>query len=177
MPTKQFEIKPDFLASIIPYYLHWVWRFSLAALLAYGIVRLLDELSILVVSETALRIALVIIVLLGSFVSSKHRMIKLHQTKYLFYDTHVVIQTKMLNVKKQSMPYYQISKVTNNSNLLQRITRVSDIILHRISGSDFVLKSVKHPDDIEHKIYKFLKKAQNLKADDTNSVDSQAPPE
>lgn len=165
MPQLQFSVKPAMLPAVLPHYAVWLWRFLVAGALVYGAFRALDALGVILVDAQSLLLAIIVGVVIGTIISVKHRLLLLHSTRYLFYDTHVVRETKLFSVERQSVPYSHISKVTNNSNLFQRVIGVSDIVLHstRRGDEDFVLASVRDPDALEHKIYELLK---NVKKND-----------
>lgn len=161
MPKLQFTVKPAVLPAVLPYYAVWTWRFFVAAAIVYGGFRALALLGVFSIDQSSLLLAVLASAIVGTVISAKHRLLRIHSTKYRFYDTHVVRETKLLSVERQSMPYTHISKVTNDSSFFQRIIGVSDLVLHaaRNSENDLVIASVRDSNELEHRIYSLLEKA------------------
>ena len=47
MPQLIHEFKPALLAAVAPHYLKWLWRYSVAGLIVYGLLWSLDALGVL----------------------------------------------------------------------------------------------------------------------------------
>ena len=162
MPKLVFSVKPDLVNALVPVLARWLFRFSIAGLITYALFSAIANAGLLVIDQTRLIIAVVLIVIVFTFFSIKYRLIHLHATTYLFYETHVVVQLKLLSTRRHSMPYKQISKITNNSTLWDRISKASDMTL-RSSRPDEVhdlqLRSVKNSEEVEARIYRLLRDA------------------
>lgn len=147
----QFTIKPHAFDIIAPKFLRWLWRYGIAAIIVYFLAGFTDY------QTNELIVALVGVVLVASFLSIKHALIKVHTTKYSFYDTHVVEEQGVLIKKRNSMPYKQINKVINETNLWNRLSGASDIVLQSAHHHDLRLQSIKDADDVESRIYGLLR--------------------
>lgn len=162
MPQLVFSIKPDLVNALGPILARWFVRFSIGGIVAYFLFTTLSDFGYLAIARTPLIFAIVLIVLMLTVLSIKFHLIDLHATKYLFYDTHVAVEKKLLVTRRHSMPYKQISKITNNSSLWDRISRASDMTLRSARPDDVhdvQLKSVKNSEDVEARIYRLLKQA------------------
>lgn len=162
MPQLLLELQPNKLNAIGPTYMKWLIAFSLASITTYYALTNLDLAS--VQSNSRLAAALILTTLLGSTLAIKPKLIHLHNTKYDFYDTHVNAQTGFFKKHRDSMPYKQISKLTNNENLWDRLTNASDITLHSSRpGEDqgLTLRSIKNSNEVEEQIYRLLKEKKN----------------
>jgi uncharacterized membrane protein YdbT with pleckstrin-like domain len=159
VPQHQFTIKPNLLNAAGPKFLKYLLAYSLASTTIYYALQTIQP-TFLAYTQTRLITTLTLLTIVISIIVVKRRIIKLHYTKYDFYDTHVVETTGIIGRKRNSIPYKQISKLTNNTNLWDRITNASDITLKsqkHDDSHDLTLKSIKNADEIEHKIYKLLK--------------------
>lgn len=169
MPQLLHQFKPALFPAVLPHFLKWLWRYAVAGLIVYGLLYALDAIGVLRTHMPALLMAVALVVPLASFISIKHRLIRLHNTRYLFYDTHVVSEHRFITVTRHSVPYAQINKLTNNSSIWNRMTGVSDIILHTLrhgDAQDLVLRSVRDPDEVEHTIYDLLKRSRRSEPED-----------
>ncbi len=159
MPELQFTRKPYLFDAITPVLGHYLLRFGVGGVVSYLLFWLIRPFY--PVNMSALFWWLVGIVLFFSVLAIKARIITLSATRYMFYDTHIVREVRLVSVRKTSMPVKQIIKVTNHSSFWNRLTGASDIVLHVAHPErteDFVLSSIKNADDVEHKIYALIKK-------------------
>ncbi len=160
MPELRFVIKPDVTNALAPTLFRWVFRYSVAAVVVYTLFYWLVRLGVFDLSLSRILFALGVIVVMFSFSSIKLQFLVLQNTRYVFYDTHVVEERKLLVTRRHSMPYKQISKIINNSSLWDRFTKASNMVLRTArhdEGQDMVLRSIKNSEDVEHKIYRLLK--------------------
>jgi len=160
VPKLEFVIKPDLTNALLPLFMKWMWRYAIGAVVTYALFSALLRLGAIAFSTGRLVFALIIVVLVFSFSSIKMQILILHNTRYLFYDAHVVEERKLLFTKRASMPYKQISKIINNSGIWDRVSGASNMVLRTArpdDGQDFVLRSIKNSEDVEHRIYKLLK--------------------
>ena len=158
MPQKQFTLKPDLINALLPTFTKNLFRYSIAGVATYYIIQALP--SLFVYEHTRLVTAIILVVLLFSFLSIKLAIIRLHRTTYTFYDTHVAQETGFITKQRDSIPYKQISKVINNTTLWDRLTNASNITLkssRHADSHDLTLQSIKEANKIEHEIYKLLK--------------------
>lgn len=160
MPKLHFVLKPDLTNALLPSFVRWVFRYAVAAAIVYGLFAFLVRLEVLAWSLGRLVFALAVIVVVFSASSIKLQFLVLQNTRYVFYDTHVVEERKLLVTRRQSMPYKQINKIVNNSGLWDRISKASNMTLRSSrpdDTQDLRLRSIKNSEDVEHKIYKLLK--------------------
>jgi membrane protein YdbS with pleckstrin-like domain len=155
----QFEVHPNLFHALFP---EWIKRFFIAVMAVipvYLLIRYLDMAGMYQTVHWRVVLVLVLFCLLFPGAKIKIKAILLHRTKYKFYDTHVVIERRIVHAKRHSVPYGQIVKITNDLTPWDRILNAADIILHTSDDrQEFVLKSIKDPDLIEEKIYRLLKK-------------------
>ncbi len=160
MPKLNFVIKPDITNALLPTFLRWVFRYTVGAVVVYFLFSFLARLGVMDILFGRLIFALIIVVFVLSLSSIKLQFLVLSNTRYLFYDTHVVEERKLLVTKRHSMPYKQISKIINNSTIWDRFSKASNMVLRTArpdESQDLVLRSIKNSEDVEHKIYKLLK--------------------
>lgn len=160
VPKLNFVIKPDITNALLPTFIRWVFRYSVAGVIVYFLFSSLARFGVLDILLGRLVFALIVVVFVLSLSSIKLQFLVLQNTRYLFYDTHVVEERKLFVTKRNSMPYKQISKIVNNSTIWDRFTKASNMILRTSrpdDGQDLVLRSIKNSEDVEHKIYKLLK--------------------
>ncbi len=161
MSEPEIIIKPNMFAALLPDYLKYLFRFGISSVLAYWLLVFLIRAGIISINTKRLTVSLIIMSLLLPFIAIKPRIVRMHSTKYFFYDTHVVEQIKFIVTRRNSIPYRQINKISNKSSLWDRITRSGDIILqtNRASGvSDMVIKSVPDADEVEDRIYNLIRR-------------------
>ena len=149
----QFVLKPDSFDIVFPSFLRWLWRYSVAAIIIYFLSDFVNY------QTNSMIVALVIVVLVASLLSIKHALIRVHTTKYSFFDTHVVAESGLLAKNRDSLPYKKISKVVNKTSLWNRLSGASDIVLKTTHEMhDLRLKSIKGADKVESRIYDLLRK-------------------
>ena len=90
MPKHQFTVKPAILPALVPHLLFWLWRFLVAGALVYGVLYALAQLGVHGADLSGLLLSVITGVVVGTIITNKHRLLRLHNTKYTFYDTHVV---------------------------------------------------------------------------------------
>ncbi len=160
MEEPKLKLKPDIVGGLIPHYLRWLWRFGVVAIIVYFGYKLLlwylypgQEYELLF-----LKLALIAIVIVASFIMIKHRIIRLHMTTYLFYENRFVHDYDLVMKKRKTVPYQQVRRVDHNQSLLQRTLNMADIVLVGADqDSDFTLLAIKNPEEVEHKIYQLMK--------------------
>ena len=160
MPKLNFVIKPDITNALLPTFVRWMFRYTVGALVVYFLFSFFARLEVLDIALGRLVFALILVVVVFSLSSIKLQFLVLSNTRYLFYDTHVVEERKLFVTKRNSMPYKQISKIINNSTIWDRFSKASNMVLRTSrpdDGQDLVLRSIKNSEDVEHKIYKLLK--------------------
>jgi uncharacterized membrane protein YdbT with pleckstrin-like domain len=167
MEHTRLVLRPSLVNAILPRYFQWLKRYTVASFVAYAVFFALDALGLFLINHRTLLWALVIVSVWMSFVSVKHLIIALHRTTYTFLDTHVTARSGILMTHRQSMPYNQIQKITNDASLWDRMTNASDITLHGIRGHDLLLRSIKNSEDVEERIYSVLRgKKESQKQDE-----------
>lgn len=92
-------------------------------------------------------------------------VIILSRTTYLFYDTHLSKEFRLLGIKKHSIPYNQIRNIVTNVNIWNRLSSAGRIEIHSANDKEnmMILNYINNPEEIEEKIYSIIgkKKTQN----------------
>ena len=101
---------------------------------------------------------LIIVLLFFTAAPLAFRLIKLHNTYYYFFRTHVMSEFKFIKVKRDSIPYPQIVSITTNISLWDRFCQAGDVILRTAEDKapDLVLYYIKKPKKIEADLYKMI---------------------
>ena len=86
-------------------------------------------------------------------------LILLHNTKYIFYKTHIVSEFELIKVKRHSTPFHQIVTVTSHVSIWDRFCSAGDLTMHTAEDNlpDLTLYYLKKPATIEAKIYEMIR--------------------
>lgn len=87
------------------------------------------------------------------------RMIILLKTTYYFYSGHVSKEFKFFIIKKESVPYSQITNISIDISIWDRICRAGDVILHTAEDKkpDLRLPYMRRPREVERGIYNIMR--------------------
>ena len=96
------------------------------------------------------------------------RIVILMNTKYYFYDTHMLSEFKLFSIKKKSAPYTLIRSITTEITLWDRMCNSGDIVIHTADDNqpNIVLKYLNDPERVEKGIYHLVKMSKRPKHPD-----------
>lgn len=149
-------LEPDVKNALIPIFLKNIILTSVFVGVIYSIVYLI--LKFLKLSIGQYRVYFIIFFVVVIFVPLSIRIITLKNTTYYFYKTHVVSEFKFFKIKKSSVPYKQIARITSNISFWDRLCNAGDITLHTAEDRvmDLTLKYINDPQKIESFIFQIL---------------------
>jgi hypothetical protein len=156
-------LKPDIFNYLIPELLKNTLVVSPIVLLIYFI--FVGILKIGIIRETSFGIIypIVIVISIAAVIPLFIKSFFLQTTTYYFYSTYVVSEFNFLIIKRHSVPYHQITDITLNISIWDRICHSGDIVLLTAeeTSPNLILFYVKNPEKIEHCIYSLVYKHRN----------------
>ncbi len=158
MDKPLYTFKPNLMNSLFPEFLKQL-LFSLFIVGGlYGLLRLLTSLNIYTLPKQNLWLFILgtIMVLSSLF----FKIITLINTSYFFYHNHVTREFKFLIVRKHSIPYNQITNLTLDVSVWDRICKAGDLTLHTAEDKEpnLILKYVNNPEKVENLIHGIIEK-------------------
>ena len=156
MEKPELTIKPNILNALLLVFLKYLLKLGLIAFILFLLLLLIRTIGFFQISVSILILWFVSLVLLFTLLLLSYRMFILSFTTYYFYRTHLTSEFKFLVKKKFSVSYTQITNVTTDVSVWDRICNAGDIIVHTAENqsSDLTLYYIKDPDKIEHLLYK-----------------------
>jgi len=151
-----FELRPSLINGFLPLlfkYLGTTAKAGFAFLILaagarfFGIVTY--EYQTIVIAAIGLAIGLAILAWLIRFLI-------LPSLQYRFYEDHIEVEQKLLRIQKRTVRYDQITNISTDISLWDRLCNAGDIILHtaeHAEAGDIKLLYIKNPLEIEKKIH------------------------
>ena len=150
-------LKPNLLNSIVPTFSKNLFYSSMIMLILYGLLTLLEKLNIFELGVNKIFWG-IILILLFSTLLFLIKVVILHYTTYSFFRIHVTREFKLFSVKKHSVPYTQITNISIDISIWDRMCKAGDITLNTAEdiAPNLILHYVKDPEKIENGIYKII---------------------
>jgi len=153
-------LKPSLTSAIVP-----IFAKSFLKLLPVGIILLivayaLQFLSIIEASFQSLTMVVSLIFLIVVVFPMKFKLMMLGFTKYYFYKTHVISIFKFIKIKRNSLPYTQITNIKIHISFWDRICRTGKISLSTAERGvpGMILTYIKKPYEIEKMLHSSIHK-------------------
>lgn len=153
-------LKPNLMSAIVP-----IFAKSLLTMLPFGIAIFaiayaLKFSDIIGYSSRATAITVFIVFLALVLLRMKYRLLMLRFTKYYFYKTHVISIFKFIKIRRNSLPYTQITNIKIHVSFWDRICGAGKIALNAAEGgsSSLVLYYIKDPYKIEKMLHSLIHK-------------------
>ena len=162
MPVKEekakLTLKPHLTNALIPLFLkNLTYTITITFILLFVTI-ILEKLNIFTLNNKFLWTIILIILL--TTISIIFKAMTLNSTNYHLYKTHLIKEYKLINIKKEYVPYSQIANITVEISLWDRICNAGDIRIHTSDDSvDIILNFIENPQEIEKKIYTLVNKA------------------
>lgn len=152
-------LKPKIINALFPLFLKYFLISLLFCAVLFGVSLILEKFGITLLPIVLTITAFVILAFIISIIPLASKIFRFAFTKYIFYETSVVKEFRFIIIKKQSVIYSRITNVSLDISIWDRICGAGDITLHTDDDEpDIVLKFIRHPEEIEHKIYSLIKK-------------------
>lgn len=160
MQQPLFVLKPSIVNALVPVFLKKFFYFVIIVSLLLGVEWLLEFFEVIDPSSEDFLIGLGTLSILVLFLPMFFQLLVLYNTKYFFYDTHVVSEFELVIAKRHSTPYHQVVNVTSNVSIWDRFCNAGDLTLHTAEDRlpDLVLQFLKDPNEVEKKLYLLINK-------------------
>jgi len=154
-----FVLKPDLMNSLVPEFFFSSFRAAVLTGLVYAVFFFFGLFEKLDMAEYQKIIYPIVVVLVLSLPQLLYRGFILMMTKYSFYNTHIVYDFSFIIIRKFSVPYHQITNVSLNITIWDRLTKSGNIVIHTADDTtpDLHLNYVSNPEVVERRIYELVK--------------------
>ena len=157
-------VKPDMVNAIVPEFARNLIYFALFAAilsLAAYFLSVFTKLQFRISSAVWMLSSAAIIL---SMLVSSAMLMRLHFTRYIFYDTYVEHCYKLFSIKTKTTWYRSIVNVETVISFWDRFCRAGDVILHTAEDTapDLKLEFIKNPQVVVEHIKKLVEKSQNI---------------
>ncbi len=153
-------LKPNLKCAIAPLYVKSILKMLPAGILLLVGAFMMKFFNVIEVSSSDLAIAVVAVFFALAFFPMKYKLMNLHFTTYYFYKTHVTSIFKFIKVKRNSLPYTQITNVKIHVSFWERICRAGKIALNASGkgANSMILPYIKKPHEVEEKLQSLMHK-------------------
>jgi hypothetical protein len=152
-------IRPVIMNAFFPIFLKNFFFALIFSAILFGISLILEFFNITIMPVAWSIVVFLILALILAVIPLITKIFTLACTKYVFYETNVVKEFRFIILKRKSAIYQRITNVAVDIDLWDRLCGAGDITLHTDDDDpDIVLKYIKHPEEIEHKIYSLIRK-------------------
>lgn len=150
-------LKPSITNALIPELARNLFYAIIVAIVLFVISLILKSLNIIEISKDTIYYLIIVLIIIA-IIPLIGKIIFLYNTKYYFFRNHVQKEFELILVKKYSLPYHQITNVTTDISLWDRLCRAGDIIVHTAEDTkkDLKLQYIKNPTEIEKGLYKMV---------------------
>jgi uncharacterized membrane protein YdbT with pleckstrin-like domain len=151
-------LKPNIINALLPTFIRNLFYSFIAALVLFGVFLLLRLFNFIDYSTRLVIFFLIIFLLVVSIIPLLAKIVTLSITKYYFFRAHVVLESKLIKIKRESVPYHQIVNITIDISLWDRLCKAGDIILHtaKEESPDIILYYIKEPEKIESALHRLI---------------------
>ena len=152
-------LKPNLTSAIAPIFLK-----SFLTMLPFGIALLVIAYILKLFSVIETTRALMLMAMLGFLAlvlfRMKYRLLMLRFTKYYFYKTHVISIFKFIKIRRNSLPYTQITNIKIHVSFWDRICKSGKIALSAAENGapSMILLYIKDPYKIEKMLHSLIQK-------------------
>jgi uncharacterized membrane protein YdbT with pleckstrin-like domain len=163
-----FVLKPNITNALFPLFIrNFIYSILFCGVL-FAVYTLLTWLKILSINLEWTIAFFIILAFLISLIPLTSKIVILLCTKYIFYEESLIHQFKFINIKKDSVIYSRITNINLDITLWDRVCKAGDLTIHTADDTmpDIVLKYIKNPEEVEHKIYSLIKRS-NKKVSET----------
>ena len=152
-------LKPSVINALVPVFAKNLLYAILLGSVAFGLFWLLITFGTVDYRIEQTIIWLIMFLIIFPTIPTFLNLILLHNTKYIFYKTHIVSEFELIKVKRHSTPYHQIVNVTSHVSIWDRFCRAGDLTMHTAEDNlpDLTLFYVRYPENIESKIYEMIR--------------------
>ena len=161
------ELRPNLVNGFLPVYIGYVAKISKWASIPITIAVILSLLTINPLNPGLTLILAGVGILTLALLSLIVRIIMLGNLKYTFYKDRIEMHQQLFNIRRKSIRYSQITNITAEISVWDRICNAGDIILHSAEETevgDLELRCIKNPYDIEKKIHELISQTQHKKS-------------
>lgn len=165
MSNTLHESKPRIIVAILPLFLKNLIYAIPISFIFYALYFLINSFIKFNIQTKTLIFWLIIFTSIIAIIPLIKKIINLAYTKYKFYKTHLVSEVKIINIKRQSVPYHQIINITVNMGVWNRIWNTGDLIIRTAEENypNIILKYIKNPHKIESSIHHLILKSKSIK--------------
>ncbi len=156
MQKPKLILKPSLINALTPMLVRNLVYALVVAIILFGVALSLISLSVLSWEIKQTIYWLIGFTVVVAILPLIYKLLVLANTKYLFYETHVVSEYKLFGEKRSSVPFHHVSNINVKITPWDRLCRAGDIILHAVEGKSLTLRFIRKPKDIEHNLYKIL---------------------
>jgi len=161
-------LRPSFVNAFLPTLIKYILKIIFYIAVPIGAI----YISLNVLQQTKMNVAIVMILFfLGSItLAILSLIIKVFvftpKVEYRFYKHHLEVESKLLQIKKKSVPYNKITNINSEISLWDRMTNSGDLVIHTADENetgDIKILFLKNPLDLEKKIHALIVKTQRSK--------------
>ncbi len=152
-------LKPSIINALLPTFARNCFYAAIIGAFLWVLSFIPTGLGILRYNPVQGTIAFVIFIILFSLAPLSLRVLVLSCTTYSFEKTHVTKEFRFIIVKKQTVPYHQINRISVDISFWDRLCNAGDIALHTADEDkpDLVLHYIPEPQKIETLLYSYIK--------------------
>ncbi|MGV8163028.1 MAG: PH domain-containing protein [Candidatus Nanoarchaeia archaeon] len=152
-------VKPLLVNAFFPVFLKNFFFALIFSAILFGISLILEFFNIQIIPLAWSVAVFIFLALILAVIPIFAKIFNLAFTRYLFYETNVVKEFRFILVKRRSVIYQRITNLNVDIDIWDKLCGAGDITLHTADEDpDIVLKYIKHPEEIEHKIYSLIRK-------------------
>ena len=133
-------LKPSIHNALFPYFMKNILYSLFVAVPLFLIIFGLNKIFTLPISNTAAFSWLTTLALVFSFLPLIFEALILHNTRYLFFKSHIVTETEVINLVRHSARYDQITNIITEIYLWDKIPNEGFLVLHTEDNSKEHLK-------------------------------------
>lgn len=156
-------LKPSIINALFPIFLKNLFYSFIFVVAVYLINHALKYFNLIHYSDILTITILIVLMFVIPIIPLSYNITKLTNTRYYFYRTHLLSETKILGIEKHSINYSQITNISTVISLWDRISNAGDITLHtgQEQTASLMLSFIRDPHRIEKAIYHLIHKNRN----------------
>lgn len=153
-------LKPNLASAIVPIFAKSFLTMLPAGIALFIIAYAVKLFNIIEASSRATIITACLVFLALVLFHMKYKLLMLRFTTYYFYKTHVISTFKFIKIKRNSLPYTQLTNIKIHVSFWDRLCRCGKIVLSTAEGGSpgLMLYYIKDPHKIEKMLHSLIHK-------------------
>jgi len=160
MEKPTLVLKPSIINALFPIFVRNLLYSLVLVVILYGVYYILRFFKLVPFSNAAVIGFFISLLLVIAILPLCYELIKLVNTTYYFYHTHVSAEFALLAIKKHSVNYSQITNISTDISIWDRLSNAGDITIHtgQEQTPSLILTYISSPRRIEKIIYHLIHK-------------------